>query len=553
MPNIFDGFLQQVAQGDTIKDYQHAARLFVDNNYELSPKYTWLFHVYFDLNPELTTIAQQQQIKAGMLVKSADLPKFRVDTKTYNNYNRPYIAQSKIRYEDINITFHDDSANLIRKLWFDYYNYYYRDMDNNYGDSTGALNEIYKKSNKQVTGQRNIYNKFGYSPRKEGATTQFIQAIRIYSLHQKRFSEYTLINPTIVSYRHGTHQNGNESTMENTMTIQYESVLYAGGAAKVARGFADLNYDKSPSPLSVAGGGSNSILGPGGIVNALDEVITDGSNGNWGSSAFKLVRGYQKNKNVDLMNLAQGELVQAFTNVLRSGQSTGQVDFGAALNATYIPYRGAIGGTGFQSDTPGKLPVNTTAAPGSVNSNGLNITAGLAGITGGIASALSGNPLAAAASNISGLVTNAQGLVTGGDLNKVVDLAKSAGNQLVASASSLIPTNSFTAGIQAANERIKAIASADATKTLQEGVGKATAFFTGPGAQGAVAAFQTGTNNLVQQAGALVSTPFKNFQIPAGPAVASEAAAYVSNLVPTNVFSNFTGGTSTNPANGTQT
>ena len=87
MPNIFDGFLKQIARGDNVKDYQHASRLFVTNNYEMSHKYTCLFHVFFDLNPELTTIDQRQQIEAGLLVKSADLPKFRVNTKTYNNYN----------------------------------------------------------------------------------------------------------------------------------------------------------------------------------------------------------------------------------------------------------------------------------------------------------------------------------------------------------------------------------------------------------------------------------------------------------------------------------
>ena len=124
MPNIFDGFLKQIAEGDTVKDYKHASRLFVDNNYERSPKYQWLFHVYFDLNPEFTTLARDQQITAGMLVKSADLPRFRADIKTYNNYNRPHIAQSKMRFEDINIVFHDDSANIIRKMWFDYYNFY---------------------------------------------------------------------------------------------------------------------------------------------------------------------------------------------------------------------------------------------------------------------------------------------------------------------------------------------------------------------------------------------------------------------------------------------
>lgn len=535
MPSIFDNFLTQFATGDTIKDYQHASRLFISNNYERSPKYSWLFHVYFDLNPELTTVNQRNQIEAGMLVKSADLPKFRIESKTYNNYNRPSIAQSKVRYEDINITFHDDSANIVRKLWFDYYNYYYRDMDNNYGDATGSLNPIYLRNYKQTLGQRKLLNNFGYTPRKDSAiSTQYIQAIRIYSLHQKRFSEYTLINPVITGFRHGTHQNGQDDTMENVMTISYETVLYAGGSAKVARGFADLHYDKSPSPLSVAGGGTNTILGPGGIVNALDEIITDGGNGNWGSSAFKAVRSYQKNKNVDFVNLAKGELLQGFNNVLRTG------DLGSALNATYIPYRGSNNGTGFQS----ALATQTTAASGSVISNGFNVTAGTGLLSGGIASALAGNPIAQAASDISGLVTNTLGQITGGSLNKITSLVKGE-NNLVATGSGSIPTNSFTTAIQSANERIKNLASAENTKALQESLGKSTAFLT-QNLQNAATTFQTGTNNIVQQiGGALSNTPFKNFQVPGS----AELSSKLSNINFTNPSAaTYEGNTSTNPA-----
>lgn len=535
MPSIFDGFLKQIARGDNVKDYQHASRLFVSNNYERSPKYTWLFHVYFDLNPELTTINQRQQIEAGMLVKSADLPKFRIDTKTFNNYNRPSIAQSKVRYEDINIVFHDDSANIVRKLWFDYYNYYYRDMDNNYGDATGSLNPVYQRSNKQVTGQRNLYNKFGYTPRTHSViSTQYINAIRIYSLHQKRFSEYTLINPIITSYRHGTHQNGQDGTMENVMTISYESVLYAGGSTRVARGFADLHYDRSPSPLTPAGGGTNSILGPGGIVNALDEVITDGSGGNWGSAAFKLVRGYEKNKNVNLMNLASGELTQVFTNVLRGGS------FQSGLNQTYIPYRGAFTGPSFQS----ALNPFTTSARGSVASNGFNITSGAAAITGGIATALTGNPVTAAGSNLSGVTASAQGLISGGDINKVVDLAKGATNQLTASASNLLPPpGTFAAEIQQAQQGLRQVADSNAFKNLQESVGKNAAFLQQNLASSATT-FQTGTNTIVQQASsALANTPFKDLQFPSGSEVASKLS--LNNLNAPSAATYFP--TSTNP------
>jgi hypothetical protein len=534
---IFDGFLQQLVRGDNIKDYQHASRLFVSNNYERSPKYTWLFHVFFDLNPELTIIDQRSQIEAGMLVKSADLPKFRVDSKIFNNYNRPSIAQSKIRYEDLNIVFHDDSANIIRKLWFDYYNYYYRDMDNNYGDATGSLNPVYLRSNKQVTGQRNLYNKFGYTPRKNSIiSTQYINAIRIYSLHQKRFSEYTLINPIITSYRHGTHQNGQEGTMENAMTISYETVLYAGGSTKVARGFADLHYDKSPSPLTPAGGGTNSILGPGGIVNVLDEVITDGSGGNWGSSAFKLVRGFEKNKNVDLMNLAQGELTQAFTNVLRGGS------FSSALNSTYIPYRGADANsaTGFQS----ALNPATVAAGGSVKSNGLNITAGAAAIVGGAALALTGTPSTPSGVQLSGVSTNSQGTISGGNLNKVINLNKSNNNQLVASSSELIAsTDPFASTIQQSQTSIRQDSIAYQNKQLQENVGKNSAFLQ-RNPNGNATTFQTGTNNVVGQASnSLGNTPYKDSQFSSSAEVASKRS---SDKINNPSIANYSP-TSTNP------
>lgn len=533
MANIFNGFLRQFATGDTIKDYAHASRLFVTSNYERAPKYSWLFHVFFDLNPELSSVNQRNQIEAGLLVKSVDLPKFRVDTKTLNNYNRPSIVQSKVRYEDINITFHDDAANIVRKLWFDYYNYYYRDMDNNYGDATGSLNPIYLRNTKQTLGQRTLLNKFGYSPRKDSSiSTQYIQAIRIYSLHQKRFSEYTLINPVITSYRHGTHQNGQDGTLENTMTISYETVLYAGGAARVARGFADLHYDKSPSPLTVAGGGTNTILGPGGVVNALDEIIRDGSGRSWGSAAFKAVRAYQTNKNIDFVNLAKGELIQGFTNGLRGAS------VGSALNQTYIPYRTETGPS-FQS----ALPIQTTAGFGSVSSNGFNITSAAAGIT-GITSALKGNPGVSGVSNLSGIFTNSSQIVTGGGLNNILSVAKGPTNSIVGIASQPLPVNQFNSATQAANDKIKSIATSENIKTLQQQFGRSAAFLS-TNLQNATTTFQTGTGTVVQQASsALSNTPWNKLQIPSTSEVSNKLGLQNLNATPNN---NYTGQTSTNP------
>ena len=67
MANIFDGFLKQLGTGDTVKDFKHASRLIVTDNYRLSPKYTWLYHVYFDF-ASTAQYARTKQLESGMLI-----------------------------------------------------------------------------------------------------------------------------------------------------------------------------------------------------------------------------------------------------------------------------------------------------------------------------------------------------------------------------------------------------------------------------------------------------------------------------------------------------
>jgi hypothetical protein len=275
-----DSFLNQVYQGtglgSYVKDYKHAARLFVDGNYRLSPKMGFLFHVAFDLDRSLTRMQSNDILEAGMLVKSVQLPKYTFDTKTNNAYNRPNVVQTKIKYDPITITFHDDSADVIRDLWYDYMSYYYRDTD--YSPSKYLQNTKYNTMDP---------DHWGFTP--SGSVTpstsaiptgnRLLQTIRLYSLHQKQFTEYVLINPTITSFQHGQHQNsGDAAPMEHTMTVAYETVLYNYGSVSTGNaptGFATLHYDGSPSPLglpSLAGSLINSVTG-GGIGGTVGSVI----------------------------------------------------------------------------------------------------------------------------------------------------------------------------------------------------------------------------------------------------------------------------------------
>jgi hypothetical protein len=230
-----------------LRNYQHAARIFTDSNYRLSPKYGWLFYVEFDFHPLITEISNTAAREMGMLVKSVSLPKFTIDTKIHNAYNRKNIVQNKISYDPVSIVFRDDQADNVKQFWYDYYSYFYRDPD--YADATYGAQHKYQS--------RPTFD-WGYSPRPAVGYNnangtqpyQYIQAIRIYSLYQGYFSEYQLVNPIITSFKHGEHDVSSNDTLEHQMSIQYETVKYLEG--KVTRdtvgGFIDLHYDTTPSP-----------------------------------------------------------------------------------------------------------------------------------------------------------------------------------------------------------------------------------------------------------------------------------------------------------------
>lgn len=379
-------FLKQLGQGDQIHDYQHAARIFIDDNYRLSPKYGFLFHVAFDLNSEITRVPRDGMLEMGMVVKSANLPKFSIDNKVLNAYNRVNVVQNKIKYDPLTITFHDDSADLIRDFWYDYYSYYYRDSD--YQETVYAAPHKYEMRQQQA---------WGYQPRQypnsNQGTQQYIRAIRIYSLHQKRFSEYTLINPVITAFRHGDHQNGGNELMQHEMTVQFEAVKYRYGyvSKNTVSGFADLHYDHTPSPLSPAGGGTKSILGPGGLLASIDEVTSDLAEGNLLAAAFKGARALQNAKGMDLKAIAGAELAGIGMNILRGGNPMAGISVPTLSNLAggfggYKPGDGqygnsllaglVAGGVGLAGKGLNSLKTRSLSGSGAIKTNGENVDVG---------------------------------------------------------------------------------------------------------------------------------------------------------------------------------
>jgi hypothetical protein len=112
----------------------------------------------------------------------------------------------------------------------------------------------------------------------------FFRDIRIYGMDQRKFAEYVLINPLITSWG-GDQYNYSEGagTMQNSMTIAYETVKYYSGALGRAQsggdpnvqGFAtDAHYDKTVSPIARPGANAT-VFGQGGLLDAGAGILGD--------------------------------------------------------------------------------------------------------------------------------------------------------------------------------------------------------------------------------------------------------------------------------------
>ena len=308
-----------------MKDYRHAARLYLDDNYKLLPKQKFLFHVVFDIDNSIPirSFTNNERLELNMLVKSADLPKFNMNIEEKQQYNKKTYIGTKISYSPVTITFHDDHADTVNAFWKAYYEY-------NIADSLTANPNMvgYNTKDNMYDTNPNVtqYGMDNVQQRK----TPFLKNIRIYTLHKQRFTSFTLVNPVIGSWSHDNlDQADGQGIMQNTMQIFYETVLYGAGVIKNngVPGFATIHYDLEPSPLSVLGGGTTSIFGPGGIVDGIGSVIADIQSGNFGvGTILKGINTYNNAKKIKAKDAVKEELKGIVKEgVLDIGKSAGTI------------------------------------------------------------------------------------------------------------------------------------------------------------------------------------------------------------------------------------
>lgn len=369
MAGIMDLLLKGLGAEDSVKDYQHAARIFVDSNMLRSPKYAFMFYVVFDYNDSVDGLAtpMSKGVQIGALCKSAQLPKYTIEHQVSNAYNRTSISQKRLRYDPVVLKFHDDSDDIIREFWYDYMSFYYRDSD--------YTTPIYAQPHKY---NDRLKDGWGYGLRTQQGNYGFqvnntneyrpLKAIRIYSFYRKRFSEYMLVNPVITSFRHGEHTNEGSNLMEHEMTVAYESVKYSVGYVSPDN-FGDsmlLLYDMTPSKLS--SGGTKSIFGTGGLIQTIDNTITDLASGNYAAAFLKINRAQQTFKGSSISQVLRDEGLDIVNRAVRTGYNPL-----STVNAPTIGSSTGVG-LGLLALAAGGLTSTSNSRSGQQNNLGPQIT-----------------------------------------------------------------------------------------------------------------------------------------------------------------------------------
>jgi hypothetical protein len=287
MANKFNGYLGDFLSGylnpkGNLADYQHAARLYVDDTFRLAPKNKFLYYVVFNINPnaiDSVSFQDRHALELNYLVKNVDLPKYTLNTETLNQYNRKTNVYTKIVYDPVTLTMHDDNNGITNMLWALYYGYYFNDRNNGSETYDGVAPAAY---------QRNTYKNKNRFPFRYGLDTEgpnglsgtsapFFDSIQLFTLSRQRFFSYLLCNPKITKWDHDSmDQSDGGGVVENKMTLAYDAVIYNSGAVDVddPAGFAVLHYDNTPSPIADA---ETLINGMGGIFGDLFSLNSFGS------------------------------------------------------------------------------------------------------------------------------------------------------------------------------------------------------------------------------------------------------------------------------------
>lgn len=216
------------------------------------PNPKFLFYVRFLRNIGGGVTYSQQQQSIGFVLKSIDRPTINLELESVNQYNKIRKVQTKMSYGDVNIVFHDTADLRARKLFEEYFAFYF-----NEGNivSSGAWDQDQTNA-EMITGADGWG--FRIDPSRNPNMSKFFSAIEILQFSQGAYITTQLINPYITSYDPDTlsYEEG-QSTQTINMGITFEGLIQSTQYTAMNQSIADETglsqadfYETEDGPLT---------------------------------------------------------------------------------------------------------------------------------------------------------------------------------------------------------------------------------------------------------------------------------------------------------------
>ena len=374
---IFNGFFDQAFRGLTnpkgnLGDWQHASRLFVDNNFQFAPHSKFLYHVGFFLTPAAQSFTgnlfKPYENVIGMLVRTAALPGFSVNLETKNKYNRKKNIQTNIEYEPVSIDFYDDNFGLITALMEAYYRYYYADA--NTAGETGQ--GPYGTANGDTLYKDAQFNNYAFGLDNRVPPVPFFDKIEITQMQRRRFTTFRLIRPILSAWNHDSVDSSDTSTpMANSITVNYDTVVYERGDVDTGSNgapatFGQEKYDKVPSPMSTLGGAAGGLRD---VLGGMGDIV-GGRTGGLLGTAIAGVNVFQTARNLTSEGLREEGLniaTQALGDIATGNFSLGSIfGSGGSGNNLQIVFPKTLGNAQENTQTIAQSrPTSSAGGPGA--------------------------------------------------------------------------------------------------------------------------------------------------------------------------------------------
>ena len=198
-----DLFLNNLKSETHLRDARHAQQIYNQNNFAFTPKTKHMYHVRFEFDPDVgnsaTSNAFKFQKELSLLVKSADLPSFRASVENKQQYNRKKNIQTRVDYQDVRIGFHDDNTGVTRALLEEYYRYYFVDALKLIDPANGS-----PRPGSAFNPRDKYFGKVPVYGLDNDKTNPFFKYITIYQLSRREWFAYTLVNPLLTAWDHGS-------------------------------------------------------------------------------------------------------------------------------------------------------------------------------------------------------------------------------------------------------------------------------------------------------------------------------------------------------------